>query len=43
MDILHHLGERAGIDIVEVAEDVDVLWRAAMRSDQSRVALHDAS
>src|SRR5262249_14002414 len=38
-DVSHHLGERAGIDIVEVAEDVDVLWRAAMRSDQSRVVL----
>jgi hypothetical protein len=39
VDVSHHLGERAGIDIVEVAEDVDVLWRAAMRSDQSRVVL----
>jgi len=39
MDILHHLGERAGIDIVEVAEDIYVLWRAGMRSDQSRVVL----
>src|SRR5262245_45309235 len=38
-DVSHHLCERAGIDIVEVAEDVDVLWRAAMRSDQSRVVL----
>src|SRR5262249_38299162 len=38
-DVSHHLGERAGTDIVEVAEDVDVLWRAAMRSNQSRVVL----
>src|SRR5262245_9454081 len=39
VDVSHHLSERAGIDIVEVAEDIDVLWRAAMRSDQSRVVL----
>src|SRR5215831_11128760 len=38
-DVSHHLGERAGIDIVEEAEDINVLWRAAMRSDQSRVVL----
>src|SRR5262245_66537364 len=38
-EVSHHLGERAGIDIVEVAEDVDVLWGAGMRSDQSRVVL----
>ena len=39
MDIPHHLGERAGIYIVEVAEDIYVPWRAGMRSDQSRVVL----
>ena len=39
MDIPHHLGEHAGIDVVEVAEDIYVLWRAGMRSDQSRVVL----
>jgi len=37
MNVSHHFGEGAGIDIVEVAEDIYVLWRAVMGSDQSRV------
>ena len=30
MDVSHHLGERAGIDIVEVAEDIHMLRRAVV-------------
>jgi hypothetical protein len=36
--VLHDLRQCAGIDVVEIAEDVDMLRRAGMRPDQRGVA-----
>ena len=38
-DILDDFGQRACVDVEEIAEDVDVFWRASMRTDQRSVAL----
>lgn len=39
MNVSHHFGEHAGIDVVEVAEDVYVPWHAVVGSDQHRIVL----
>ena len=37
-DVLDDFGERACVDVKEIAEDVDVLWCTGMRTDQRGVA-----
>src|SRR5262249_48893619 len=39
MNVSHHFGERASIDVIKVAEDVHVLRRAVVQSDQRRIVL----
>src|SRR6516162_6118425 len=38
-DVFHDLRKRAGVDVVEIAEDIYMLWRAIMLSDDGRIVL----